>query len=51
MKWIKFLVPGVLLFLLAGCFDIDEEIDVNKNGSGQWQMKVDMSQLVDIMQA
>jgi hypothetical protein len=51
MKWIKFLVPTVLLFLLAGCFDIDEEIDVNKNGSGQWQMKVDMSQLVDIMQA
>ncbi len=34
MKWIKFLLPAVLLFLLAGCFDIDEEIDVNKNGLG-----------------
>jgi hypothetical protein len=51
MKWIKFLLPAVFLFLLAGCFDIDEEIDVNKNGSGEWEMKIDMSQLVDIMQA
>jgi hypothetical protein len=50
MKFAKFLLPAVLLFSLASCFDIDEEIDINKNGSGLWKMHVDMSQLVDIMQ-
>jgi hypothetical protein len=50
MKLAKIFLPVVLMFCLAGCFDIDEEIDVNKNGSGQWQMHVDMSQLLDIMQ-
>jgi hypothetical protein len=51
MKFIRFLLAATLLFLIMGCFDIDEEIDINKNGSGQWLMHVDMSQLVDIMQA
>jgi hypothetical protein len=50
MKFAKFLLPVVFLFSLASCFDIDEEIDVNKNGSGLWKMHIDMSQLVDIMQ-
>jgi hypothetical protein len=50
MKFAKFLLPLVLLFSLASCFDIDEEIDINKNGSGEWKMNIDMSQLVDIMQ-
>jgi len=50
MKLAKFLLPAFLLFSLASCFDIDEEIDINKNGSGQWQMHIDMSQLVDLMQ-
>ncbi|HLX90101.1 MAG TPA: hypothetical protein VKR32_00375 [Puia sp.] len=50
MKWARFLLPLVLLFGFAGCFDIDEEIDVKTNGSGEWKMNIDMSQLVDIMQ-
>ena len=51
MKWMKFLLAGFFIFSLASCFDIDEEIDINKNGSGTWQMHVDMSQLVDLMQS
>src|ERR1700688_1075791 len=50
MKSAKFLLLALSLCTLASCFDIDEEIDINKNGSGQWQMRVDMSQLVDILQ-
>jgi hypothetical protein len=50
MKFAKFLLPLVLLFSLTGCFDIDEEIDIKPNGSGEWKMNIDMSQLVDIMQ-
>ncbi|HLY71036.1 MAG TPA: hypothetical protein VKR53_14985 [Puia sp.] len=50
MKFARFLLPLVLVFSLAGCFDIDEEIDINKNGSGEWKMNIDMSQLVDLMQ-
>jgi hypothetical protein len=50
MKFAKFLLPLILLFSLASCFDIDEEIDINKNGSGEWKINIDMSQLVEIMQ-
>jgi hypothetical protein len=50
MRFVKFLLPVVILFSLAGCFDIDEEIDINTNGSGEWKMNIDMSQLIDLMQ-
>ena len=50
MKTLKLLIPVILLFSLAGCFDIHEEIEVNKNGSGQMSINMDMSQLLDIMQ-
>ncbi|PWT77428.1 MAG: hypothetical protein C5B59_04020 [Bacteroidetes bacterium] len=50
MKWIKLLLPAIFLFSLAGCFEINEEINVKSNGSGEMTMRMDMSQLLDMMQ-
>jgi len=37
-------IPLILLSILfAGCFDILEEISLNKNGTGQYLIKIDMS--------
>ncbi|MDP4255333.1 MAG: hypothetical protein Q8938_15095 [Bacteroidota bacterium] len=50
MKIIKYLLPVVLAFSLTGCLDIYETIEVKPNGSGQFSMDMDMSQMVDLMQ-
>ena len=47
---IKFLLPVAFLFCLSGCIEINEKIDVKSNGSGVWNMRMDMSQLLDLMQ-
>jgi hypothetical protein len=50
MKLIKFLLPVTFLFCLSGCIEINEQIDVKANGSGQWVTRMDMGQLLDLMQ-
>jgi hypothetical protein len=50
MKFFKWILPAALAFSFAGCLDIDERLDVNKDGSGQLTMDIDMSQMIDIMQ-
>ena len=50
MKRIKLVLATVMLFFLAGCFEITEEIDIKSNGSGELTVNTDMSQLLDIMQ-
>ncbi len=41
------LLAAVSLLSLTGCFDITEEITVNKDGSGQYMNKIDASKLAD----
>jgi hypothetical protein len=50
MKILKFILPVALAFSFAGCLDIDEKIDVKKDGSGTLIMDMDMSQVVEMMQ-
>ena len=50
MKILKFILPAILAFSFAGCLDINESVDIRKDGSGQLTMDMDMSQMVDIMQ-
>lgn len=50
MKLFKWILSAALAFSFAGCLDIDERLDVNKDGSGQLAMDIDMSQMIDIMQ-
>ena len=51
MRICKYLLPVALLFCLAGCFDINEQIEIKPNGSGQLSVNTDMSQLLDLMQS
>lgn len=50
MKILKFILPLSLAFCFAGCLDINETIEVKKDGSGMVAMDMDMSQMVEMMQ-
>jgi hypothetical protein len=50
MKYLKLLFPLSFVFLMAGCLDIDEKVDIKKDGSGQMTMDMDMSQMVEMLQ-
>ncbi|RMG73847.1 MAG: hypothetical protein D6722_03180 [Bacteroidetes bacterium] len=38
-----------LLFVSTACFDIEEEITLKKDGSGTYQISVDMTQMMEMM--
>lgn len=50
MKIWKIILPLAFLFCLSSCVEINEDININKNGSGEYSMNMDMSKLLDIMQ-
>lgn len=50
MKQLRYLFAGVLIFLLAGCFEIQEQIDIKPDGSGELTVNTDMSKLLEAMQ-
>lgn len=49
MKILKFVLPVLFAFFFAGCLDIDEKIDMKKDGSGTLTMDMDMSQMVEML--
>ncbi len=51
MKKIISAVSVSLLLVLSGCFDIREEIFLEKNGSGRYTSTIDMSQLKEMLTA
>jgi len=50
MKWLKWMVSALLTLLLVSCYEVNEDIVINANGSGTYVTKMDMSQMVDMMQ-
>lgn len=50
MKILKIFLPIALALCFTGCLDVDEKIDVKKDGSGQISEDMDMSQMIDILQ-
>jgi len=50
MKKIKFFFTIACIFFLAGCFEINEDIDLKADGSGVYSVHTDMSQLIQVMQ-
>jgi hypothetical protein len=50
MKYLKYILTVVMIVCLAGCYEINEEIQINADGSGSYVTKMDMSQLIDMMQ-
>jgi hypothetical protein len=51
MKILKLLLPLAFLFCISSCVEINEDVIINKNGSGDWSMNMDMSKLLEIMQS
>jgi hypothetical protein len=51
MKTLRLIIPAFIFFLLAGCFDINEQIDIKSNGSGVMLVNLDMSQMLEMMQS
>jgi hypothetical protein len=50
MKILKFILPLALAFGFTGCLDINEKLDIKKDGSGTLTMDMDMSQMIDMLQ-
>ena len=50
MKFFKIFLPLALAFCFSGCLDIDEKVEIKKDGSGQLTEDMDMSQMIDILQ-
>jgi hypothetical protein len=51
MKRFKFFLTFIALIFLAGCFEINEDIDVKAGGSGVYSVHTNMSQLLQAMQS
>lgn len=51
MKAIKFFLIGLMACCLSGCFEMNEEIQMQENGSGNFSINMDMGKLVEMMQA
>jgi hypothetical protein len=50
MKLFRFILPVALAFCFSGCLDVNENIEVRTNGSGELSMDMDMSQMVEMLQ-
>ena len=51
MKMYKFLLLLLIPITFTGCLEINEDITVSKAGAGNYAMKMDMGQLIDMMQS
>ena len=49
MKRLKYFLTAACMLLLAGCFEINEEIDVKADGKGEYSIHNDMSQILQAM--
>lgn len=50
LKKTRYVIMTGLLFCLAGCFEINEDIDIKSGGSGQLSIHTDASQMLDMLQ-
>lgn len=50
MKYLKYVLSVALCVCLAGCYEMNEEIEINADGSGTYVTKMDMSAMIDMMQ-
>ncbi len=46
-RWLPAIFIAVFLF---GCYEVNEELVLNENGTGRFSTKMDLSQLIDMMQ-
>jgi len=51
MRILKLMVVAFATVCLTSCLEINESVEIKENGSGQMTSSLDMSQLIDMMQA
>ncbi|HYE54716.1 MAG TPA: hypothetical protein VD996_07735 [Chitinophagaceae bacterium] len=51
MRTLKLMLAVLATVLLTSCLEINEEVVINENGSGQLTSSMDLSQLIDMLQA
>src|SRR5687767_4957931 len=50
MKYLKYALSVAFCVCLASCYEMNEEIEINADGSGTYVTKMDMGQMIDMMQ-
>jgi hypothetical protein len=50
MKYLKYILCVAFSIFLVSCYEVNEEIQINADGSGTYLTKMDMGQLIDMMQ-
>lgn len=50
MKILKYILSVAFCIFLVSCYEVNEEIQINADGSGTYLTKMDMGQLIDMMQ-
>jgi hypothetical protein len=50
MKIFKYFFPLSFACLMMGCLDINENVDIKKDGSGKMAIDMDLSQMVELLQ-
>lgn len=48
MKYHRYLLVLLFAFVLAACYEVNEEVVINENGSGVFESKMDLSKLVEL---
>ena len=51
MRMLKLLFVAVGCVFFASCLEINEEVEIKENGSGEYSTSMDLGQLIDMMQA
>ncbi|OQP66961.1 hypothetical protein A3860_00965 [Niastella vici] len=49
-KYFKYVLAVALSVFFVSCYEVNEEIEINSDGSGTYVTKMDMGQLIDMMQ-
>ena len=49
-KYFKYVLAVALSLFFVSCYEVNEEIEINADGSGTYVTKMDMGQLIDMMQ-
>lgn len=51
MKNIRYALVALVMFVLAGCYEVNEDITIDSKGAGTYVTKMDMSALLQMMQS
>lgn len=51
MKFLRIALVFAFFAFLISCYEVNEDIVINENGSGVYESRVDLSQLIDLIQS